>query len=40
MKAGSNSEYYFYEKAKMVVEIAEGKIKNWLLYYIEIRSEN
>ncbi|GAB4111391.1 MAG: hypothetical protein OHK0057_18790 [Thermoflexibacter sp.] len=40
IKSGSNSEYYFYEKAKMMVEVSEGKIKNWLLYYIEIRSEN
>ncbi len=38
IKSGSNSEFYFYEKAKMVVEISEGKVKNWILYYVEVRS--
>jgi tetratricopeptide (TPR) repeat protein len=38
IKAGSNAEFYFYEKAKMIVEVSEGKIKNWTLYYIEIRN--
>lgn len=38
LMAGSNSEFYYYEKAKIVFEIAEGKVKNWFLYYIEPRS--
>jgi hypothetical protein len=38
IKSGSNSEFYFYEKAKMVIEVSEGRVKNWILYYIEVRS--
>ncbi|TAH20582.1 MAG: hypothetical protein EAZ08_05820 [Cytophagales bacterium] len=38
VQAGSNAEFYFYEKVKMIVEVSEGKVKNWMLYYIEVRN--
>ena len=38
IQSGSNAEFYFYEKVKMIVEISEGKVKNWMLYYVEVRN--